>query len=1119
MAAYQSKYHIGLNSEGYIISQKNGVRQYQKKRAPSFVNKFGGGDSSYRDSTFWQYFVQTNWRNGAKQLKFDDPGKYWKSENVDTSILEELKLSKTFESAGQVASGITVNTMAAWRSSASWWDANYGYRQQITITNSNATSISAGHPVKITIDTDALQTAGKVRSDRKDWRIVYSNGTSVTNITHDYVSASVTFFGLQASIAAGASDSNYFVYYGYSAESTTKQASSEAEYNSVYGMFGTTPDSNSKAIYHFREGTGTSVADDSSGTNTGTLSGSPSWGTDGKLGRYITLDGTNDYMSGGSGSDFNLGSMTIEGWFYITNSGDRVFWDRKLDGVSSSAYRFQHDAFGDVRYVSTANSTTSDRTLEESPGAEWGISNSTWHHIAFTYDGTSKKIYVNGTLKDTVTWADGIGASTGNFILGAKYDGASNFLSARVQHVRVSNTARTSFPYVLATEPSTTYGSEISTQPPSSTFDLYAGGLDGKVYKWDGSTTWTEQFDTRRIVWYETGNDANEIVGDEGGTEKAKSQGFQLSAATTISGAQMYLKKNAGTPGNITVRIETDNTNKPSGTLAHANATGTITAFTTASYGWVEVTFTGTFSLSASTTYHLVLKTGAAANDNNYAWAADASSPSFSSGAQSYSTDGGTVWTADATKDQYFRLLGQSTSVNCSLVTSLGGTQKLYWGTGSTTGQTNGDARLYSFDSTNYTLVKTFTTSTESIINSITEYTVDSKVYLGIGPQAKIYQTSDFSTFTLSKDINIPQNPGYVYALKEYNNVLHAGGGSPEFLPTQYYNGFVNTYNSTQWNILYPFDFTVLKSFEFYDAYLFMGTYRGDLFVYDTATLNPLFNFKDQYQYAVQIMTMKYFDDKLYIGLYPQDNSNETNVGIWIFDRRGISLGHTISGVTGYKCFEVVNGSLMVGTGTNGYVYKLSQTNYVTQGWYQSSYFDANLPSIDKIYNSVTIRHDPLTNGQSIVVYYKFKESDNWTSLGTSNTVGAIEKTLSFPSGTTSRKISLKVELNTSSVTTTPKLTETIMQYSLYPSRKWQWTLRLKAKKNMRLLDNTFESRTAEEIRSDLEDLLSTQQLYTYVDIDGTSYNVLVTDIDNTSWVVNQEDVNEDEVLITLLEA
>lgn len=1104
MSSFQGKYHIGLNNLGYVINQKGGVRYYQKKKSPSFVNKFGGGDSSYRDATFWQYFVQTNWRNGAKQLKFDDPGKYWKSSDVDTTTLEQLTLSKAFESAGQVASGIKINALEPWRSSTNWYNANYGYRQQLTIT-APAQQVPVGYPVKVTIDTAVLQTAGKLQADRDDWRIVYWNGSAWVDLFRDYVSTTATFFALQAAIASGSSDSNYYAYYGYSGESTSKQPSAEADWNAVYGMYGTTPDANSVAVFHFREGSGTSVADDSSSANTGTLTGSPSWGTDGKLGRYVDFDGTDDRLAL---ANLSLGSFTMEGWIY-TDDTERSIASQAADGLGTTNFNF-HLTGGKLSISADGRTqVTSTATL----------STATWYHVAATNDGTTTKLFINGS-QDGSAANSALGSGSEAYNVGVRKESPyMDYFNGRIQHFRFSNTARTSFPYVLPTEPSISAGSEITTQPPSSSFDLYAGGSDGKVYKWDGTTTWTEQFDTSRLIFYETGNDANEIVGDEGGTEKAKSQGFQLTYGQTISGASFYLKKNAGTPGDITVRIETDSTNKPSGTLANASATGTITAFSTSSYGWVSVTFAGTFTLSATTTYHLVLKTAAAANDQNYAWAADASSPSFTSGAQSYSTDGGSTWTADSTKDQYFRLSGQSTEINTMLVTSVGGTQKLYIGTGSPTGQTNGDARIYSYDGTNWALTYSFTVATSAQVTAMTEFTADSKVYIGVGPQARVYYTSDFSTFTLGKDINVPQNPGYIHAIKEYNRVLHVGGGSPEFLPTQFYNGFLNVYDTATWGILYPFDFTVIKSLEFYDAYLFMGSYHGHLYVYDTATLNPIFNFGEQYEYEVEIKAMKYFDDKLYIALSPQESSNETNVGIWTFDRRGLTLAHSVSGVTGFRCFAVVNGQLFVGTGDNGYVYKLSNTTYTTTGWYQSSYFDANLPSIDKLYNSITVRHDPLASGQSIAVYYKFKESDDWTLLGTSNVLAATEYTASFATGTYSKKISLKGVLTTSNTSASPVLTEMIMQYSLYPSRKWLWTMRLKATKSLRLLDNTLESRTAAQIRSNLEDLMSTQQLYTFVDVDGTSYNVLVNDLDQSSWVVNQSDQNEDEITISLLEA
>ena len=1121
MSAYASKYNFGLNGEGYVISKnRKGVRYYQKKKAPSFVNKYGGGDAAYRDATFWQYFVQTNWRNGSKQLKFDDPGRFWKSSDVDTTILEELTLSRSWASAGQMASGIKVNVMEAWRSSQSWWDGNYSYRQQLTITAPAGNQVPVGYPVKLTVDTAALVTASKMRSDRKDLRIVYYNGSSLVDISRDYISGSETFFGAQAAIAAGTSDNNYYLYYGYSSESTSKQPTTEDEWNSVYGMYGTTADAYSKMIYHMVEGSGTSLADHSTRSNNGTIGGSPTWTTGGKFGRYLNFNGAGQGVMCGNTSDFNFGSFTLEAWVKAQSGvGMKRLFVRKKGINHDDAYAFEQDFGGYIR-------GRTDGTVINSQS--W--TNGTWYHVAMTCNGTNNvKLWVNGS----VVKSGSVGAtftSYQNLILANNGEGtlpsgtvlsSSQMWKGGLQHVRASNIERTSFPYVLASEPVVSAAAETTTSPPASSFDLYGGGSDGKVYLWDGDTTWTEQFDTSAITWYSDTDtqDADELVGDEGGTEKAKSQGFQLADTQTVGAISVYIKKNAGTPGDITVRIETDSSSKPSGTLADADAEATIPAFTDTDYGWVNVEFTDPFALSGSTQYHLVLKTAAASNDNNYAWGADASSPSYSDGAQSYSTNGGSTWTADSTKDQLFKVHGQSTSVNCMLISSLGGNQKLYIGTGDPDGETNGDARLYAYDGTDWSLAYTFDAATESVINSMTEYSAASKAYIGVGPQARIYSTDDFSTFTEAKDINVPQNPGYTYAMKEYNRVLHVGGGSPEFLPGQHYNGFLNIYDTTAWNILYPFDFTVIKSLEFYDAYLFMGTYHGHLYVYDTSSLNPIFNYKDQYDYRQSVYTMKYFDDKLYIGLYPQDNSNDTNAAIWLFDRRGLTQAHTIDGVTGYRCFAVVNGTLLVGTGDDGYVYKLEEDAYKSSGWYQSSYFDANLPSIDKLYNSVTIRHDPLLEGQTITVYYKFKESDDWTELGISNTAGDIEKVLSFPTGVYSKKISLKVELAVNDTSATPKLTETIMQYSLYPQRKFQWTIRIKAKDKLRLLDGTLETRTPDQIRADIEELFANQQLYSYVDVDGSQHSVLMNDLDTQSWVINSEDLNEEEVAITLLEA
>ena len=100
----------------------------------------------------------------------------------------------------------------------------YGYRRKITVTT-GAAAASAGTSVKIGLDTAPLETAGKLRADHRDWRVVaYDRVAKVfTELDRDYLSPTETWLSLQSDIDAS-SDSetsgnhSYYVYYGQSNE-------------------------------------------------------------------------------------------------------------------------------------------------------------------------------------------------------------------------------------------------------------------------------------------------------------------------------------------------------------------------------------------------------------------------------------------------------------------------------------------------------------------------------------------------------------------------------------------------------------------------------------------------------------------------------------------------------------------------------------------------------------------------------------------------------------------------------------------------------------------------------------------------------------------------------------
>jgi len=1113
MSAFQSKYHIGIDTKGFILDRgQKAIYAYQKKRAPQWVNRTGSGDSTYRDSTFWQYWAQINWRNGCKQEKFGDGGKFWKSNGIATSQIEQASLAKALVSAGQVESGAKILSMAAWRSAQNWWNGSYGYRQQLTIT-AGTNQIPANYPIKITIDTAALETASKVRSDRKDWRVVYWNGTAWVDLTRDYVSTNLTVFSTQSTIAANATNTSYYVYYGYSGESTSKQPTDDATWLSVYGVYGTTLDANTIGVWLFNNGSGNTITDqDSSHDLTGS---NMAWTTsDGFFGRGGVFTSNNDYATyNDTGGDFNLGSMTVEA-FIKTGAigaggvlisryyGTTTHWNLSMSGDGKLSFGVQGNLIGSGTYTATSTNSLSANTV---------------YHVAGTYDGsTSIKVYINGVEAGAGSNTEGgiYSSPTGALYLGANSSINDNW-DGKLSLVRISNTARSSFPYGTVGVITSVSGTETTTQPPSSNFTLFAGTDTGKIYSWDGVTTWTLSNDCNILVSDGSTTDATYRVGDTGGTELKVAQCFKVSKGANIKEIKLFLKATATAPtGDITVRLETETSSAPSGNLINSDATGTIANFTTTTNTWKTCTLATAVPLTAATNYWIVISAAAQSNDVGWDIAVNTANPYADGDVATYSP---TTWTVQTGKDAIFQLNSTTTSVNTMIVSAIGGTQYLIAGLGAQTSQINGDARLVIYDGSSWALNKHFNSATESQVLSLAEYS--SKLYAGVGPQAKIYETSDMSTWTLSKDIDFPQKPGYPYVIKEYNSQLIASGGSPEFLIDKYYNGFSFVYNGTIWQSLYPFDHTVVKSAEFYDSFLFMGTYHGQIYTYNTSYLDPLFSFKDDYDWNVVVSSMKYFDDKLFIGLRAQDDIAETNTGLWLFDRHGMTQLSSITNNAGIYSMEQVNNVLMIGT-SDGYVYKQDPTVYQSTGYIQTSYFDANLPTVPKLWNSIQINYDPLLAGHSIAAAYRYKESDSWTTLTPSvaQSVGGTSSTWTFPSGTNSKKISVLITLNTTDTTTTPVIREYILQYCLFPVVKWQWNLRLKTKSPLKLADDTVDTRTSETMRTDLEALLEDTTLHTFTDIDGTTHTVLFYDLDETSWVINQDDTSGSSVPITLIE-
>jgi len=155
------------------------------------------------------------------------------------------------------------------------------------------------------------------------------------------------------------------------------------------------------AWWKLNDGSGTTAADDSGNGNTGTLTGTPAWGTGPNSNGDLIFDGTDDYATIANESNFD---------FERTQPFSITFWIKVDAGASAnrviaektSTFGNQH---GYVVFADTDNQRIRFLFIETTGGAIQVVGNAgdviagNWYFVACTYDGSSTgaglKVYVN----------------------------------------------------------------------------------------------------------------------------------------------------------------------------------------------------------------------------------------------------------------------------------------------------------------------------------------------------------------------------------------------------------------------------------------------------------------------------------------------------------------------------------------------------------------------------------------------------------------------------------------------------------------------------------------------------------------------------------------------------
>lgn len=195
------------------------------------------------------------------------------------------------------------------------------------------------------------------------------------------------------------------------------------------------------AHYKFDEASGSTVVNRC--TNTSGLNGSivnATWYSPSPVkhsNNALQFDGTDDQISTNM-SLSGRSSFTLEGWLYPTAASDRIAFFGQNDAIE----------FG-FSSANTITGYTANTGAGGTNSVSWTFDNSnfplnTWHHVAFTADGSNMRLYVDGILRSTSYNPNtNYGTSADLFHIGGTvWDASGNYYSGAIDEVRVWSVAR-----------------------------------------------------------------------------------------------------------------------------------------------------------------------------------------------------------------------------------------------------------------------------------------------------------------------------------------------------------------------------------------------------------------------------------------------------------------------------------------------------------------------------------------------------------------------------------------------------------------------------------------------------------------------------------------------------
>jgi hypothetical protein len=177
----------------------------------------------------------------------------------------------------------------------------------------------------------------------------------------------------------------------------------------------------------------------------------------------LLLDGLNDYARVNIGN-YSLSNFTVEAWVNVNNFESNVHY--------VSLFQDSYIVLGD--WGTGAVHTWADGL---SPISISGVTSPTindWHHLAFSFDGTTQRSFLNGVLQNSVLTTGTLTNSASfnqGLTIGARYTGSVQYVKGSIDNVRIHD--------IALSVNDLGYYKDTTAVPEPSTLAIFALGIIG----------------------------------------------------------------------------------------------------------------------------------------------------------------------------------------------------------------------------------------------------------------------------------------------------------------------------------------------------------------------------------------------------------------------------------------------------------------------------------------------------------------------------------------------------------------------------------------------------------------------------------------------------------------